>query len=176
MGGRSGLLGLRVNAKHTPSSKRLSNLHQKTEPDDVKNFLSDNTPVQEVAKNVPQSAPVHSWIKVEDSEAPEPTVQVHQATAEDEVPVTKVVQFIPKFKGAAEMEKRRQLRIAARRGAARIGPGPTKPVQPQTLSFDTSSEEEADVPVASTEVSADEEDEYSAQSAVDNMDGDEFDP
>jgi hypothetical protein len=175
MGRRSGLLGLRVNAKRTSSSKRMSTLQQTKELGNVKNFLSDNAPVQEVAKSVPQSAPMPTWIKVEDSESPEPTVQVQQATRAEDVPVTKVVQFIPKFKGTAEMEKRRQLRIAARRGAATAGPGSAKPVRPQILSFDSSSEEEADVPVAS-EVSADEEDEYVAQSAVDNMDGDEFDP
>ena len=171
MGGRSGLLGPRVNAKRTSSSKRLSTLHQTTELDDVKKFLSEDAPV---TKSVPQSAPVVSWIKVEGSESPEPTVQVQQATDAEDVPVNKVVQFIPKFKGAAEMEERRQLRMAARRGA-RAGPSPTKPVQPQNLSFDTSSEEEADVPVAS-EASGDEEDDYVSPSTVDNMDGDEFDP
>jgi len=173
MGGRSGLLGLRVNAKRTSSSKRMSTLHQTTELDGVKNFVSEDAPVQEVAKSVP--ATVVSWIKVEGSELPEPTVQVQQATAAEEVPVNKVAQFIPKFKGAAEMEERRQLRIAARRGAARAGPSATKPAQPQNLSFDTSSEEETDVPVAS-EASAEEEDDYVASSTVDTMDGDEFDP
>ena len=172
MGGRSGLLGLRVNAKRTSSSKRMSTLHQTTELDVVKNFVSENAPVQEVAKSVP--APVVSWINVEGSESSEPTVQVQQATAAEEVPVNKVVQFIPKFKGAAEMEERRQLRIAARRGAARAGPSATKPAQPQNLSFDTSSEEEADVPIPS-EASAEEEDDYVAPS-TDSMDGDEFDP
>jgi hypothetical protein len=172
MGGRSGLLGLRVSAKHTSSSKRLSTLQQTTELNDVKNYLSEDAPVQEASKSVPQPALGDSWIKIEDSESPEPTVQVQQATAGEELPVAKVVQFIPKFKGAAEMEKRRQLRIAARRGAARSGSAHTRPVQ-QNMSFDSSSEEEADVPVASG-VSADEEDEYIAPS--DSMDGDEFDP
>lgn len=172
MGGRSGLLGLRVNAKRTSSSKRLST-HQMTEPD-VQNFLSEKAPVQELAQSVPRSTPGDNWIKVEGSESPEPTVQVQQPTALEELPVTKVVQFVPKFKGAAEMEKRRQLRIAARRGAARAAPGPTKPVQPQNLSFDTSSEEEADVP-ATSDASAEEEDEFPT-STIDDMDGDEFDP
>lgn len=176
MGGRSGGLGLRVNAKRVSTSKRMSTLHQETEVNDVKNFLSENAPVQDVAKSVPQSAPGESWIKLEESEkeeSSEPTVKVQQATAPEEAPVAKVVQFIPKFKGAAEMEKRRQLRMAARRGAARTAP--TRPAQPQNLSFDTSSEEdEVDDPVAS-EVSP-EEDDYVAPT-VDNLDeGDEFDP
>ena len=175
MGRRSGLLGLRVNAKRMSSSKRMSNLHQTSDMGVVKNFLSDNAPVQEVSKDVPHSAPVDRWINVEDSEPTEPIVQVQQPTAEEDVPVNKLVQFIPKFRGAAEMEKRRQLRIAARRGAGTASPGPSKPVQPQNLSFDTSSEEEPDVPAIS-EASADEEDDYVQPSQVDNIDGDEFDP
>lgn len=175
MGGRSGGLGLRVNAKRVSTSKRMSTLRQEAEVNDVKNFLSENAPVQDAAKSVPQSAPGESWIRLEESEkeeSPEPTVKVQQATAPEEAPVTKVIQFIPKFKGAAEMEKRRQLRMAARRGAAaRTAP---RPVQPQNLSFDTSSEEELDDPVVS-EVSP-EEDDYVAPT-VDNLDeGDEFDP
>jgi hypothetical protein len=170
MGGRSGGLGLRVNAKRVSISKRMSTLRQVNE---VKNFLSDNAPVQ--VENIPQSAPDDDWIKPRTEESPEPTLQVQQATASDEVPVAKIVQFVPKFRNAAEMEKKRQIRMAARRGAAAGVVPVTRAVQQQNLSFDSSSDE-ADIPAAS-EASTDEDEDYVAPSAVDNMDeGDEFDP
>jgi hypothetical protein len=181
MGGRSGGPGLRVNGKRASTSKRASGvLHQQ----DMKNFVSDNAPVQEAlsttvpnAKTLVQSAPGgDSWIKIEDSDgegSPEPAVNVRQATAPDEVPVAKVVQFIPKFKGAAEMEARRRVRMAARRG-----PGGLPAVQPQpppNLDFSSSSEDEVEISVVS-EVSSDEFDDVGA-TTVDSMDeGDEFDP
>ncbi len=175
MGGRSGGLGLRVNAKRVSTSKRLSTLRQAAEVDEVKNFLSDNAPVQEAAQSIPQSAPDDDWIKPRTEESPEPTLQVQQATASDEVPVAKIVQFVPKFRNAAEMEKKRQIRMAARRGAAAGVVPVIRAVQQQNLSFDSSSDE-ADIPAAS-EASTDEDDDYVAPSAVDNMDeGDEFDP
>lgn len=157
MGGRTGGLGLRVNAKVASTSRRMSrNL-------DVKNFVFNAAPVQEAAaKTLVQSAPDgNSWIKLKDSdggESPEPTVQVHQATAPEveDAPVTKAVQFIPKFKGAAEMEARRRVRMAARRGPAPL------PVPQPNLHFSSSSSDEG------TPNSA---------PAVDGMDeGDEFDP
>lgn len=169
MGGRSGGLGLRVNAKRMSASKRLSTLRQAAEVTDMKNFLSDNAPVQEAVKSVSHSTPEDNWIKPRAEESPEPALQVQQATARDEV--AKVVQFVPKFRNAAEMEKKRQIRMAARRGAATVAPV-ARPIQPQNLSFDSSSDE-ADVPAAS-ESSTDEDED---PSAANNMDeGDEFDP
>lgn len=175
MGGRSGALGLRVNGKRASVSKRLSGTPRQF---DVKNFISDQAPVREVLgtpapipPTLVQSAPVvGSWIKMEDSS--EPTVQNPQSIVPEQVPVVKIVQFIPKFKGAAEMEARRRERMAARRGpgavAARVPP-------PPTLDFSSSSENEVEIPVIS-EVSSDEFDEVGA-AAVDGMDeGDEFDP
>jgi len=172
MGGRTGGLGLRVNAKRVSTSKRLSTLRQVAEVNEVKNFLSDNAPVQ--AEHIPQSAP-EDWIKPRTEGSPEPTLQVQQATASDEVPVAKIVQFVPKFRNAAEMEKKRQIRMAARRGAGAGVVPVTRAVLQQNLSFDSSSDE-ADIPAAS-EGSTDEDEDYVAPSAVDNMDeGDEFDP
>lgn len=181
MGGRTGGLGIRVNGKRASTSKRMSGTPKQL---DMKNFVSDNAPVQEaltetvpIAKTVAKSAPGgESWIKIEDSDgenSPEPTVQVHQATAPEEVPVAKVVQFIPKFKGAAEMEARRRIRMAARRR----GPGAATPQAPApNLSFDTSSEDEVEVPVISEESSSDEF-EHVGGNGMDSMDeGDEFDP
>jgi hypothetical protein len=163
------------------TSKRASGvLHQQ----DLKNFLSDNAPVQEalsttvpIAKTLAHSAPEgDSWIKIEDSDrdgSPESTVHVHQVRALEEIPVAKVVQFIPKFKGAAEMEARRRVRMAARRGPG--GLPAAQPPPPPNLDFSSSSEDEVEISVVS-EVSSDEFDGVGA-AAVDSMDeGDEFDP
>ncbi|KAF8962331.1 stress-activated map kinase interacting protein 1-domain-containing protein [Flammula alnicola] len=176
MGGRSGGLGLRVNGKRLSTSKRASGTPRQA---DMKNFVSDNAPVQAalsttvpIAKTVAQSAPGgESWIKIEDSdgeESPQPTVEVHQATAPEEAPVAKVVQFIPKFKGAAEMEARRRVRMAARRGPAAPA---AQPVPPPNIDFSSSSEDEVEIPMVS-------EDEFDdGDAVVDSMDeGDEFDP
>ncbi|KAJ7054461.1 stress-activated map kinase interacting protein 1-domain-containing protein [Mycena amicta] len=59
-----------------------------------------------------------------------PEVKIQEPTVAEEAPVAKVVQFIPKFKGAAEMERRRRMRMAARRApwsdfAASRSPGLT---------------------------------------------------
>ena len=180
MGRRSGALGLRVSGKRASDSKRLSGTPRQL---DVKNFISDQAPVQEalstpapIPPTLVQSAPVvGSWIKMGDSDeqvSPEPTVQDPQSVAPEQVPIVKIVQFIPKFKGAAEMEARRRERMAARRGpggvVARVPP-------PPTLDFSSSSENEVEIPVIS-EMSSDEFDEVEA-AAVDGMDeGDEFDP
>ena len=178
MGGRSGALGLRVHGKRASVSKRLSGTPRQL---DVKNFISDQAPVQEVLSTpaptpptLAQSAPVvDNWIKMEDSDeqgSPESTVQNPQSVVPE--PVVKIVQFIPKFKGAAEMEARRRERMAARRGpggvVARARP-------PPPLDFSSSSENEVEIPVIG-EVSSDEFDDVGA-AAVDGMDeGDEFDP
>lgn len=181
MGGRSGALGLRVHGKRGSVSKRLSGTPRQF---DMKNFISDQAPVQEalstpapIPPTLAQSAPVDgSWIKMDESDgrvSPEPTVQNLQSVVPEQVPVVKIVQFIPKFKGAAEMEARRRERMAARRGpggvVARVPP-------PPTLDFSSSSSEnEVEIPVIS-EVSSDEFDEV-GPAAVDGMDeGDEFDP
>ena len=180
MGSRSGALGLRVHGKRASLSKRLSGIPRQL---DVKNFISDQAPVQEalstpapILPTLVQSAPVvGSWIKMEDSDdqvSPEPTLQNPPSVVPEQVPVVKIVQFIPKFKGAAEMEARRRERMAARRGpggvVARVPP-------PPALDFSSSSENEVEIPVIS-EVSSDEFDEVGA-AAVDGMDeGDEFDP
>jgi hypothetical protein len=180
MGGRSGALGLRVHGKRASVSKRLSGTPRQL---DVKNFISDQAPVQEALSTPAPTPPTHaqsapvvdSWIKMEDFDeqvSPEPTVQNPQSVVPEQViPVVKIVQFIPKFKGAAEMEARRRERMAARRGpggvVARVRP-------PPTLDFSSSSENEVEIP-AIGEASSDEFDDGAA--AVDAMDeGDEFDP
>ncbi|KAF8156669.1 stress-activated map kinase interacting protein 1-domain-containing protein [Crassisporium funariophilum] len=179
MGGRSGGPGLRVNGKRLSTSKRISGTLRQG---DMKNFVSEQAPVQDALSTVPiskslaQSAPDgSSWIKIEDEDrdSPEPSVQIQQATAPEEAPVAKVVQFIPKFKGAAEMEARRRVRMAARRGPGGALP---QPAPPPVLDFSSSSEDEVDIRVISEVSSSDEFDDVGGN-GVDSMDeGDEFDP
>ena len=176
MGGKSGALGLRVHGKRVSVSKRVSGTPRQF---DVKNFVSDQAPVQEALSTpapIPpthvQSAPgIGSWIKIQDSDSdvsPETAVQKPQSVTPEQVPV-KVVQFIPKFKGAAEMEARRRERMAARRGPGGVV---VRAPPPPPLNFSSSSEDEVEIPVIS-EASSDEFDEVGA-AAIDE--GDEFDP
>ena len=173
---------MRLNGKRASTSKRMSGTPRQPE---VKNFLSENAPVDEVLSasapvttdvSKPASAPSEKWVEADEEkkaqaleESTEPKVEIQQETAPEEVPVAKVVQFIPKFKGAAEMEARRRVRMAARRG-----PGGALPQDQPPPTFDSSSEDEVEIHVAS-DMSDDEYDVVSP--AVDSMDGeDEFDP
>lgn len=174
MGGRTGGLGLRVNAKRLSTSKRLSGTPR---PSEVKNFLSANAPVQEaLSTTAPATTSIAAelgWerVAVTDGSASnsQPTLQVQEPSIVEEAPVAKVVQFIPKFKGAAEMEARRRQRMAARRGP--VGALPRAAPQP-ILDFDSSSDEEAII--LEDSCSSDEFGVDVHESSMD--DGDEFDP
>lgn len=80
-------------------------------------------------------------------------------------------QFIPKFKGAAEMEARRRLRMMARRGQP---PGAQKPPSVASRSLNpelSSSEDENET------VEEENEEDFDTDQIADDMDeGDEFDP
>lgn len=165
MGGRTGGLGLRVNGKRASTSKRLS---------------MSGTPRQGMVQGAPSGTiPVSSslaehkaddWVKVPDinltvTSGSAPEVKIQEPTVAEEAPVAKVVQFIPKFKGAAEMEARRRVRMAARRG-----PGGAAPAPPPVLDFSSSDEEEN---IAEDSSDSD----FGQPNAADAMDdGDEFDP
>lgn len=141
----------------------------------MQNFISGNAPVQEALSTAtsPVKAPppqlrMGSWIDLDkdgdEAESPAgPKVNVQEPSAPAEVPVAKVVQFIPKFKGAAEMEARRRVRMAARRGPQAPAPQPGKPI-----TVDTSSSEDA------TEDSSSDEFEHIGIAVADVVD--EFDP
>ncbi|KAK7064677.1 stress-activated map kinase interacting protein 1-domain-containing protein [Favolaschia claudopus] len=160
MGGRTGGLGLRVNGKRASTSKRMSMNGTLR----GKDFLSGSniggkslSDTREDWVNAPPGADAPTGSAIQ--------VKIQEATVAEEAPVAKVVQFIPKFKGAAEMEARRRVRMAARRG-----PGAAAPAPPPVLSFSSSSDEE--------EENADESsDSDFGHTTVDAMDdGDEFDP
>ncbi|KAJ4468737.1 stress-activated map kinase interacting protein 1-domain-containing protein [Lentinula aciculospora] len=184
MGRRSGGLGLRVNAKRTSVSKRLS------KSSEVQNFISDNAPVQQDSVlNSTSSAPVTTTALDADNGNPagEPissshidstklNVNIVEPTVVAEAPVQKTVQFIPQFKGAAEMEARRRIRMAgmaARRGLPNGGLGlSVEPVKPDPTLDDTSSEE--DVVHIPDDDSPDSDFDQGDDDSMD--DGDEFDP
>lgn len=170
MGGRTGGLGMRVHAKRASTSKRLSGTPRQVE---VKNFVSDNAPVQESLSNsvpAPTSVAKSPLTTVEPSTS-QPQVQIQEPTVVEEAPVAKVVQFIPKFKGAAEMEARRRVRMAARRGPG----GVAQPPPPPNLDF-SSSDEDIGIPTVDDSSSSSGEFDDDAPGEVDSMDeGDEFD-
>lgn len=151
MGGRSGGLGLRVHGKRNSTSKRIS-----TTPD-VKNFVTKNE-----AMNVDETL-TKTPATVLASVLP-PAVQIQEPTvnAAPTAPVAKAVQFVPKFKGAAEMEARRRIRMARRL------PGATK--SPIPVDSSSSSEDEP-TPAPETDTT---DIDFGNDDSMD--DGDEFDP
>jgi len=169
--GKTNGIGFRVNGKAVSSSRRMSRTPR------TNDFITGEKPTGDAA-SPPKSAsdiPGASWIKVDKSDrdsSPEPTVQVQHATVPEEAPVAKVVQFVPKFKGAAEMEKRRQARMAVRRG--RGAPGPSASTKP--LSFDTSSEEEDEDGAAAASDSSSDGYEEVHPSTGNTDGGEDFDP
>jgi hypothetical protein len=160
MAGRSGGLGLRVTGKRASTSRRIS---------------KSNIPIPKV--DVQYASPPSAQ---DDPQQPNPLLDSSPSQSEakadgtssaEETQVPKVVQFIPKFKGAAEMERRRRARMAARRAPN----GPLGPPQPahRVLSF-SSSEDEAQ-PQSSDESSSDSD--FGSGGNAHGVDGvDDFDP
>jgi hypothetical protein len=102
----------------------MSYLKQKAETSEspaaakVSNFAPTEATLSTSAPPVATSL-VKPVVKVEHEEEAKPSeslgpnVQIQVATTPEEAPVTKVVQFVPKF--SKEMEARRQMRMAATR-------------------------------------------------------------
>ncbi|KAJ7778713.1 stress-activated map kinase interacting protein 1-domain-containing protein [Mycena maculata] len=158
MGGRTGGLGLRVNGKRASTSKRMSLAGT---PRGAPSSTSDSL----------AEAKADKWAKpppdVDLTAGSAPEVKIQEPTVAEEAPVAKAVQFIPKFKGAAEMEARRRVRMAARRG-----PGGAAPAPPPVLHFSSSSSDEEEN-IADDSSDSD----FGQANAADAMDdGDEFDP
>lgn len=145
MGGRTGGLGLRTQGKRASVSKRMSTA---SGSEDVRNFVQDRAPVQEslsgptpVGGSVGKSS-LDGLVKIippDDLEAA-PTVTEPPPPEDASKDIPKVVQFIPKFKGAAEMEERRRQRMAKWRGNKE--PPAAAPSQPLTFDDLSSSEDE----------------------------------
>lgn len=158
MAGKSGAMGLRVNGKRASTSKRMSGTPQQL---DVKNYLSKNAPVQE---SLISTVPISDGLKASGADnlekaSSQTNVHIQSPTAPVEAPVAKVVQFIPKFKGAEEMEARRRVRMAARKA-----PDTVEATPPPTHNLEFSSDE------------GDDDDEFDNSGNGSLDDGDEFDP
>lgn len=172
------------------SASRATNIARPTTPalpaqqqdqpteSDIKNFVSGHAPVTEALStsvhtvHTPQQYGI-AWNEESNEEkkgSPEPVVHIQEATP---VVAPKVIQFIPKFKGAAEMEARRRIRMAARRGPGAPPPPPPPPMPVKPLTFDSSSEEEVEEVVVEGTVS----DDFEHVGNVPTHDiSDEFDP
>ncbi|KAJ7221864.1 stress-activated map kinase interacting protein 1-domain-containing protein [Mycena haematopus] len=168
MGGRTGGLGLRVNGKRASTSKRLSMTGIQRQG---KDFLVQGAPNSSIAGSSSLAEKTDTWAKAPDVDItpgsrPDLQVKIQEPTVAEEAPVAKVVQFIPKFKGAAEMAARRQVRLAARRG-----PGGAAPAAPAAVLDFSSSDEEENIADDSSDS------DFGQANAADAMDdGDEFDP
>lgn len=157
MGNRSGALGLRVSGRRVSTSKRASRV-----VNNVYHKEAESTPPAAPPPSNPTFLPAPSQVEIP---APRPLPK-------DDVlsePQAREPQFVPRFKGAAEMEARRRLRMMARRGHPQKPPSLTA----KTLNPDISSEEEE-------EPLEDEEDDDSDPDQVGNDliadEADEFDP
>lgn len=164
--GRSGALGLRVSAKRASLSKRHSG----------------STPRQRHAHTAGGA----------DSEAKATDAAVNGADATKPTEeAVRGVQFVPTFKGAAEMEARRRVRMqtmGARRSPQLAADANTKPLPPiitENLDPEVSSSDEDIGDEEDSEVEEDgmldgddsEDDDFEILAAGDDMDdGDEFDP
>ncbi|KAH0833267.1 stress-activated map kinase interacting protein 1-domain-containing protein [Lanmaoa asiatica] len=162
MGTRSGALGMRVTGRRASTSRRASqatNTLSLAQPDSesalsrVRPSDTDGPGPQDV--EVVSSLPSRSSQK-DDPPPPEPPA--------------KDAQFVPRFKGAAEMEARRKLRMLARRGQA----SSSKPASVNKyLNPEISSSDEDDGILEDD----DNVDDFDLVDRGDDMDeGDEFDP
>ncbi|KAJ7885095.1 stress-activated map kinase interacting protein 1-domain-containing protein [Mycena olivaceomarginata] len=168
MGGRTGGLGLRVNGKRASTSKRMS---MTGTPRQGKDFMVQGAPSSSIAGSSSLADNTDNWVKITPdvdivAATPEVQVKIQEPSVAEEAPVAKVVQFIPKFKGAAEMEARRRVRMAARRG-----PGAAVPAPVSTLDFSSSSDEEENLADDSSDS------DFGTTNAADAMDDEDgFDP
>ncbi|KAF9220725.1 SIN1-domain-containing protein [Gyrodon lividus] len=171
MGSRSGALGMRVTGRRVSTSKRASQ---------IANGLSVHP---EEPESTPQAALSRTNIIGQgdtDARPRPPEVEAITATVsgsspkEDPPPPeppAKEIQFIPKFKGAAEMEARRKSRMLARRGQAVSAPKPASIGSKLPNPEISSSEEDEGL------LEDENDDDFDLVECGDDMDeGDEFDP
>jgi hypothetical protein len=165
---RSGAFGLRVSGKRASMSKRHSGTPRQR---DARNANLDNVSTPDstaTAKATEQRA--DTWVQVADhgSNATETGTKSADIQVPPEPPA-KGVPFIPTFKGAAEMEARRKMRMEARRGPLTADTRPLPTVVANLNPELSSSEDE--------EPMSEEDDFEEIAAAGDDMDdGDEFDP
>lgn len=164
---RSGGLGLRVSAKRASLSKRHSRRL------DAPRVHIEGASPQDTPKHA--EGPPESWVKV--SEIDSSVLEMGKKAVDEPPPPdppSKGVQFIPKFKGAAEMEARRRVRMQARRGPLAVDAKPPLRVV-ANINPELSSSDEDEVGLGISD--EDDDDDFEEIGGDDGMDdGDEFDP
>lgn len=166
MGNRSGALGMRVTGRRASTSRRASQIVDRlslAQPDPEPAVSRVNTIVAADTDGPrPQDIEITPSLASRSSQKDDPP----------ELPA-KEVQFIPKFKGAAEMEARRKLRMLARRGQTSTNPKPAsdgnKYLNPELSSSDD------DDDILEDDENVDDFDDL-VDRADDMDEGDEFDP
>ncbi|EMD31951.1 hypothetical protein CERSUDRAFT_119281 [Gelatoporia subvermispora B] len=176
---RAGAMGLRVSGKRGSISRNSVRISVHSEGEIAK--LEEQKEYKKEPGAPASSLPTQSDALVGDNEssrdiasgAPSSAPAKGQATAT--AAAATPPHFIPKFKGAAEMEERRRLRMLAR--ANRGAPGFRPPTQPVTLNPEISSSDE-ESPDEDEVMPEDDEDFEIVAEADDSLDidADEFDP
>ncbi|KAI0674134.1 SIN1-domain-containing protein [Trametes maxima] len=183
---RTGALGLRVSGKRPSIRNSLRpSLRNGTNGTEPSTTLSEGTLITtEVVAATPTSPSKPGTTPrspIKESAVPSPATQQNgngtlngdANPAQDATqPARRMPEFIPKFKGAAEMEARRRLRLMAR--ANPPGAAPRIPMPVQNLNPEISSSSSSDEEIAANE----EEEEFEGGEADDSMEinDDEFDP
>ncbi|KAH9939185.1 stress-activated map kinase interacting protein 1-domain-containing protein [Amylocystis lapponica] len=182
---RAGAMGLRVSGKRASLSKNSFRYSVRSESE-----ISEATTAVEGQKAaVPSPAPVSTPSTIVDSvTSPSQDKDAHTngtspsgkgASVHEDHDIAKEIspQFVPKFKGAAEMEARRRLRMLARTppGGEPKPPVATTNLNPEISSSSSSSSDEDEDDL----LAEDDDEDFDLVADVDDsmeMDGDEFDP
>ncbi|KAI0777511.1 stress-activated map kinase interacting protein 1-domain-containing protein [Trametes elegans] len=188
---RVGALGLRVNGKRGSMQRNSVRHSLRAGP----KAADAATPAEETPITTEVIAATPSPTKAEtpksptrESPAPSPVAQQHvngggpaggeAAAGQDGAPARRMPEFIPKFtfKGAAEMEARRRLRLMAR--ANPPGAAPRIPMPPQNLNPEMSSSS-SEAESSDEDSPEEEEEEFEIGGEADDsmeLNDDEFDP
>ncbi|KII84683.1 hypothetical protein PLICRDRAFT_57646 [Plicaturopsis crispa FD-325 SS-3] len=182
-----GAMGMRVSGSRRSStvSKRDSRTPRQSLAPNALNNDSGPIPEADVATGAPPSMSIgergaaeSSWVNVPDKDklpalSPRPIVE-DKSEDPPPAPPAKEVQFIPKFKGAAEMEARRRVRMQARvaPAVAEVKPPPPPPIA-LNPEFSSSDEDESDNEILDEDAD-DFDDDFDL--ADGDSDEDDFDP
>ncbi|EIW77134.1 hypothetical protein CONPUDRAFT_109640 [Coniophora puteana RWD-64-598 SS2] len=174
MGRRSGGMGMNVNANRTSTSKRASRILAAQQAQaDVEDDSSSQAPTARPSIDDSQQRPING-----NAESASQTAAGNASTTGEQAPAPPPrpvqVQFIPKFKGAAEMERRRMARMRLRRGPIPVDDKPQVVVTGNLNPEDSSSSEEPEVMSSSDSIDSDFDIVNPPENGMD--DGDEFDP
>ncbi len=113
---RTGALGMGVGGRRRSNAKRLSSQTLSRESGSPRDGDDNTTSVGTASHTTTTSSTSTATMTSKSPPRQEQQQQVSTATAIDTPPSRPV--FIPKFKGAAEMDEQRRLRLQARRGVA----------------------------------------------------------